>query len=46
MRNLDAIADVAVPIVILAAVYAGFTETLLGPIIMVSAIAWLARHGT
>lgn len=40
------IADLAVAIVILAAVYAGFTAPLLGPVIMVGAIVWLARRGT
>lgn len=40
------IADLAVAIVILAAVYAGFTAPLLGPVIMAGAIVWLARRGT
>lgn len=40
------IADWAVAIVILAAVYAGLTAPLLGPMIMVGAIVWLARRGT
>lgn len=40
------IADWAVAIVILAAVYAGLAAPLLGPMIMVGAIVWLARRGT
>lgn len=39
------IADWAVAIVIIAAVYAGLTAPLLGPIIIVGAIVWLARRG-
>jgi len=39
------IADWAVAIVILAAVYAGFTAPPLGPMIIVAAIVWLARRG-
>ena len=40
------IADWTVAIVILAVVYAGFTAPLLGPVMMVGAIVWLARRGT
>ncbi|MDC8753844.1 hypothetical protein OIK40_04215 [Erythrobacter sp. sf7] len=40
------IADWTVAIVILAAVYAGFTVPPLGPLVMVGAIVWLARRGT
>lgn len=38
-------ADWAVAFVIIAAVYAGVTAPLLGPMIMVGAIVWLARRG-
>lgn len=38
-------ADWAVAIVIIAAVYAGVTAPPLGPLIIVGAIVWLARHG-
>lgn len=39
------IADWAVAIVILAAVYAGFTVPPLGPLVIAGAIVWLARRG-
>lgn len=39
------VADWAVAIVILAAVYAGFTAPPLGPMIISAAIVWLARRG-
>ncbi len=39
------IADWTVAIVILAACYAGFTVPPLGPLVMLGAIAWLARRG-
>lgn len=39
------VADWAVAIVILAAVYAGLTAPPLGPMIIVAAIVWLARRG-
>lgn len=39
------IADWGVGIVIIAAVYAGFTAPPLGPVIIVGAIVWLARRG-
>jgi len=39
------IADWTVAIVILAAVYAGFTVPPLGPLVIVCAIVWLARRG-
>jgi hypothetical protein len=38
-------ADWAVAIVIIAAIYAGVTAPPLGPLIIVGAIAWLARRG-
>jgi len=39
------VADWAVGIVIIAAVYAGLTAPPLGPIVIVGAIVWLARRG-
>jgi hypothetical protein len=40
------IADWTVAIVMLAAVYAGFTAPPLGPMVIIGAIVWLARRGT